>query len=88
LRRIVDLGSHTTAASAPSPFIDPLAVLNPESHCHKGWFVMPGSRCRQGGHFHGDDPDWGFHGGLVVAVTTVVMETMVATVASGGNGGV
>jgi hypothetical protein len=46
LRRIVDLGSHTTAASTPTPFIDPLAVLNPESRWPQGlvrdaWIPLP-----------------------------------------------
>jgi hypothetical protein len=49
---------------------------------------MPGSHCRQGEHFHSGNPDWGIHDGLVVAVTMVVMEIVVATAASGGNGGV
>jgi hypothetical protein len=42
---------------------------------------MPGSHCRQGGHFHGGNPDRGIHDGLVVAVTMVVMEIVVATAA-------
>jgi hypothetical protein len=49
---------------------------------------MSGSRCRQGGHFHGGGSDQGFHAGLVVTVATTVMEIVVATAASGGNYGV
>jgi hypothetical protein len=49
--------------------------------------MMPGSRGRQGGRYHGGGLDRGFHGGLVVAVATAAMETVVAMAASCGNGG-
>jgi hypothetical protein len=48
---------------------------------------MPRSRYRQGEDFHGGGLGQGFHGGLVVAVATAAMVTVVATMASGGNGG-
>jgi hypothetical protein len=51
--------------------------------------LMPRPRCRQGGHFYGGGSNWGFHGGLVVAVATSTMETTVtaANIYFGGNRG-
>jgi hypothetical protein len=38
---------------------------------------MVGPRCHQGGHFNDGGSDWRFHGGLVVAVATMVLEATV-----------